>query len=343
MIQDLTFSNQQYERDIPYYTGVSYDGFYGDTTDINGGLQQHGEYKSEGNIGKWAFSGAFEFAKNTYFGATLNLYTGTYKWNSDFNEDDVSDFYSSNFPLTPNDPNTDDFRYFYYNQMLNWDISGYDLKLGFLVQPNSHVRFGVTVKFPTTFTIEETYSVYGEASYGTGALYTTKDQEVASELTSEFDQKYDITTPYEFTGGVAVNYKGLVLSGDASIIDFTQMEFSDGLDNQFMQGLNTDIEKSFRTVVNFNVGAEYTIPMIGLRLRGGFIYNPSPYLDDPSKYDRKYFTGGLGLLLNESVTIDAAYVHGWWETYGDNYGTDESRTYQEISLNNILFTMSYRF
>ncbi|HEX2985098.1 MAG TPA: outer membrane protein transport protein, partial [Ignavibacteriales bacterium] len=345
MIQNLTFSNNVDQQNIAYYTGVSYMPREDapDTTDIAGGLKQSGEYKTEGNIGKWAFSGAVEVAKNAFLGATLNLYTGSMKWNSDFYEDDIKNYYGVNFPLTPADPNTDDFRYFYYNQMLDWDISGYDLKLGFLVQPTKFARFGLSIKFPSTFTIKENYSIYGEASYGTGALYTTDDPEVASHLTTEFESEYDIVTPYVFTGGASFNVRGLILSGDVSVIDFTTMEFSDGLNEGFMRDLNKDIENSFRTVVNFNLGAEYAIPQIGMRLRGGFIYNPSPYEGDPSERDRKFVTGGIGLLLNESVALDAAYAHGWWKDIGDNYGSDVSRTFQDISVNNLIFTFSYRF
>ncbi|HEX2984191.1 MAG TPA: outer membrane protein transport protein, partial [Ignavibacteriales bacterium] len=323
-------------------TGVSYSPREGaaDTTDIAGGLKQSGEYKTEGNIGKWAFSGTVEVAKNAFLGATLNLYTGSMKWNSDFYEDDTKDYYGANFPLDPADPATAAFEYFYYNQLVDWDISGYDLKLGFLVQPNKFSRFGLSIKFPTTFKINETYSMYGEASYNRGATkYTTENLNPPLEYESE----YDIVTPYVFTGGASFNVKGLILSGDVSVIDFTTMEFSDGLDEGFMRDLNKDIENSFRTVVNFNLGAEYAIPKIGMRLRGGFIYNPSPYEGDPSERDRKFVTGGIGLLLNESVALDAAYAHGWWEDMGDNYGSNVSRTFQDISVNNLIFTFSYRF
>jgi hypothetical protein len=342
MIQNLTFSNNQDQRDVAFYTGVSYSPREGaaDTTDIAGGLKQSGEYKTEGNIGKWAFSGAVEVAKNAFLGATLNLYTGSMKWNSDFYEDDTKDYYGANFPLDPADPATAAFEYFYYNQLVDWDISGYDLKLGFLVQPNKFSRFGLSIKFPTTFKINETYSMYGEASYNRGATkYTTESLNPPLEYESE----YDIVTPYVFTGGASFNVRGLILSGDVSVIDFTTMEFSDGLDEGFMRDLNKDIENSFRTAVNFNLGAEYAIPQIGMRLRGGFIYNPSPYKGDPSERNRKFVTGGIGLLLNESVALDAAFAHGWWKDIGDNYGSDVSRTFQDISVNNLIFTFSYRF
>lgn len=336
MIQNLTSSNNQDMRDIAFYSGVSYEAAGGgDTTLVAGRLNQSGEYQTEGSIGKWAFSGAIEVAKNAFFGATLNLYTGSMKWNSDFYEDDSQNIYGSNFPLDPSDPTTADLDYFYYNQLLDWDISGYDLKLGFLAQPNKYTRFGLSIKFPTTFSINEFYSQYGEAKFNTGNLYPSD--------TYEYESEYDITTPYVFTAGGSFNVRGLILSGDVSVIDFTQMEFSDGLDASFMRDLNKDIEDNFRTVVNFNAGAEYAIPMIGLRLRGGFIYNPSPYDGDPAEYDRKYVTGGIGLLMNESISLDAAIAHGWWETYGDNYDSEVSRTFQKISVNNMLFTISYRF
>ena len=97
------------------------------------------------------------------------------------------------------------------------------------------------------------------------------------------------------------------------------------------------------SVVNFNFGAEFTLPYPAMKIRGGFIYNPSPYVGDGSEYDRKYFTAGLGLPLSPNLIIDFAYLHGWWNNFGDNYGNNLSRTYQDISLNKVVISLNYVF
>jgi long-subunit fatty acid transport protein len=82
---------------------------------------------------------------------------------------------------------------------------------------------------------------------------------------------------------------------------------------------------------------------VGLRVRAGYLRQPSAYKDDPSSYDRNYVTGGLGFLADEAVDFDIAYAHGWWSDYGDNYGTNVSRTDQKITVDRVIFSTTYRF
>jgi long-subunit fatty acid transport protein len=95
--------------------------------------------------------------------------------------------------------------------------------------------------------------------------------------------------------------------------------------------------------LNFNVGAEVRVPILPIRGRVGFIYNQSPYLDDPAKFDRKYFTLGAGIILGSKVSVDFAYAYGWWKNYGDNYSFDVSRTFQDVSINKVIMSISSRF
>jgi len=98
-----------------------------------------------------------------------------------------------------------------------------------------------------------------------------------------------------------------------------------------------------RSVINYNFGIEYTVPNIGLRLRTGYFVQPSAYQDDPSEFDRKYFTAGFGFLADETVGIDVAYAYGWWKDFGDNYGSNVSRTFQDVTTRQFIVTGIYRF
>jgi hypothetical protein len=311
----------------------------GVVTPINGQLSQEGTITSSGGIGKWSFSAASEIARKFYIGGTLNIYSGDYKRSRDYYEDDTENHYGGNILTDPGTPNTADFQTFHLNDVIDWDIAGWDAKVGFIYQAYSSILLGVrvggSIKFPTSYTIKEDYTVSGE-SFFANASYTV-DPPLESKL------EYEITTPFVFTGGISVNYSGLILNTDLTYIDYTQMEFTSGLTPSEMSQNNNDIKDQFRGVMNFNVGAEYTIPETGLRLRGGFILNPSPYDGDPSEFDKKYLTGGIGFLTDETIALDLAYVHGWWEDIGDNYGTNVSRTFQDVTYGNVVFTFSYRF
>jgi len=97
------------------------------------------------------------------------------------------------------------------------------------------------------------------------------------------------------------------------------------------------------TVVNINVGAEYSIPYSDVKVRAGFMYAPSAFKNDPSSFNKKYFTIGLGYEAANNISFNVAYAYGWWKDYGDNYRASLSRTFQDITLEDAVFTMKYNF
>jgi long-subunit fatty acid transport protein len=335
MIQNLLGSNSPQDYNIPYDLFLTDSNYI---TPINGKLNQSGSILSSGSINNWALTGAIEAYKNLYVGLDLNIIHGSYNSNSNYYEDDTQGIYS-NIETNPGDATTLGFQTFYLNRILDWNISGWDAKLGILYQANENTRVGLTVQFPKYYTIKENFTVNGSSTFGSGYTYNLDPSYYSSNV------KYDIVTPFELGGGLSVNLKGLILSGQATLIDYSQTEFRnpDGLSEQYIASINNNIKDLLRAVVNFNAGLEYTIPDIGLRLRGGFIYQPSPYQGDPSQYDRKYVTFGIGFLVDNSVGIDVGYAHGWWKDYGDNYGYDVSRTYQDLTKDRLTIDMTYRY
>src|SRR3990172_4509580 len=160
MIQDLL------NTDIPY------DLFLTDTsnnTPINGSLNQSGSILSSGSINNWAFSGAVEIYKNVFVGVNLNVISGTYNSNNDYYEEDTHAIYQGE--TAAGEPQTRDFTTFYLSRNLDWDISGWDAKVGILFQMNKFARFGATVQFPRYHTIKETFTVNGNSEFGTGTSY----------------------------------------------------------------------------------------------------------------------------------------------------------------------------
>ncbi|MFO7446941.1 MAG: hypothetical protein R6W90_11275 [Ignavibacteriaceae bacterium] len=330
LIQDFNeFSN------IPYDLYLTDDDF---NTIINGNLQQSGSILSSGGINNWTFSGAVEVYRNVFVGANVNIISGSFESNNDFYEDDVANRYQGE--TAPGEPQTIDFRTFYLNRVLDWDISGWDAKLGFLYQLFNNARFGLTIQFPKSYSINETFTVNGSSEFGTGRIFPLEPADYSDEV------EYDIITPFELGAGFSINLKGLILSAEGTLIDYSQTEFDgagSGLDAAFIAERNKEIKDNLTAVFNYNIGLEYTLPNIGLRVRGGFFVQPSPYKNDPSEFDRKFFTAGIGFLTEETIGFDLGYAHGWWEDLGDNYGSNISRTFQDITLDKIILTATYRF
>jgi len=327
MIQYLaTISDIPYEL---YLTDAT-----GNVSAIKGNLNQSGTTLQEGGLDSWTFSGATEVSKNLFVGGSLNINSGTFSSNRDYYEDDTRGIYDT-VETAPGDPNTKNFTTFYRNDVLNWELSGWDLKLGTMYQLSKIARFGATIQFPKTYTNKEKYDRSARSEFSSLIYENSYNDEV----------EYDITSPFAITGAASVNVKGLILSGEATLTDYTQTKFDNakGIPATDIASLNKDIKELFRAVAAFNLGMEYTIPQAGIRIRGGFISQPSPYKGDPSDFGKKYLTGGIGFLADETFAIDVAYAHGWWKTYGDNYEVNLSRVYQDISTDKMLVTFSYRF
>jgi long-subunit fatty acid transport protein len=303
---------------------------------IGGGLNQSGTILQSGTIDNYTFSGAMEINRNLFLGANIDIISGKYENSREYYEDDSYNLYQG---LTdPNSAISKDFRTFYLNDIINWDLSGYDLKLGLLYQFQDFARFGATIQFPKTYKVKEDYKVAGSSDFSAASVQLD-DGKYSDKV------EYTIVTPYEFSGGVAINYRGFIFSGQITYIDYTQTQFEDptGISDSYIAGLNKNIKDQLNSVVNYNLGLEYTFSDLGLRIRGGYFVQPSPYKGDPSDYNKKYVTGGFGFLVEDAISIDFAYLHGFWKDYGDNYGTNLSRTYQDLTLNKIIVTGTYHF
>ena len=293
-----------------------------------------------GETHSWTFSGAIEAYKNLFIGLNLDFSSGSYNNINNYYEDDTQGYYA-NIQTDPATPGTRGFQTFYLNRTLNWDITGFDLKFGMLYQLQN-ARIGLTVQFPKSYTVKENFNVNGYSQFSTGF-----SPSLDPSAYSYSGYQYDIVTPYELGLGFSVNLSSLILSAQATLIDYSQLKFENANDGLNTDSLNQVISNTLKSVINLNIGAEYTFPDLGLRLRAGYLRQPDAYQTDPtytgSSLDKNYVTAGVGYLLDEAVGIDLAYAHGWWNDYIDNYGSNVSRVYQNITDDRIILSTTYRF
>ncbi len=279
-----------------------------------------------GGLNNWSIGAAIDMAPNLSAGATLTFLSGSYKYDKKYKEQDNAGIYSS-FPFDFAELTIDDF--------IESDISGVNAKVGLLYRVPERFRFGVAVKTPTRLHVTENFGTTARSYFDNGEIFPTD-----GPFESTGAGEYDVITPWVFSVGASAIIRDLVLSGDIDYTDWTQLEFSDA--NPDVLANNTIIKSIFRATANLRVGAEYNVRDYGVRVRGGFIYNPSQFEGDPSTFDQKYVTGGLGILLGESTMLDLAYARGMWRTFINNYG-GPSRVDQKVTTNNFLMTFSYRF
>ncbi len=293
---------------------------------ISSNLTQSGQVIESGGINNWSGGGAIDMARNLSVGLTLTYLSGTYKYDRTYSEKDTKDLY----PTLPFD-----FDELVITDNVTSDITGFNARLGMLYRVPDRFRFGISIKTPTTYNVKESFNTIARSYFDNGDVFPINEP-----FEAPGSNEYDVVTPWVFTVGGSFMIRDLVLSGDVEYTDWTQLEFDNA--NADLIALNKDIKQIFRPTVNLRGGAEYEIRDYGLRLRGGFMYNPSPYDGDPAEFDQKHVTAGLGILLGETTMLDLTYARGWWKSFRSNYDRT-SRVSEDIRTNNLMMTFSYRF
>lgn len=127
------------------------------------------------------------------------------------------------------------------------------------------------------------------------------------------------------------------------------MEFKDNPD---LVGLNRDIKEMFTETVSLSAGVEFMLPFLKqVKVRTGYSYRPSPYLEDKGVSSRavKLLTFGFSVLLQKTLLIDFAYINGKWSTIHTQYSYVLNNNYYRLITNeeniirNFILTLRYRF
>lgn len=281
-----------------------------------------------GGLNNWTAGGAMDVAKNFSVGVSLTYQSGSYEYDGTYIERDDQDVYRSNNVLDPNN-----FHSLEVYDLVESDISGFGAKFGFMYREPDRYRLGVNIKTPVILNVKEKYGTIYTSTPDFGAVVTIGGP-------AEFFNEYELVTPWVFSAGGSVTLSNLVIAADVEYTDWTQLEFQDA--NQDILALNRQFKEMFRGTANMRFGAEYAFRPSSFRLRGGFMYNPSPYQNDPSSRDQKYITGGAGIPLGESGMLDLSYARGWWETLRDSFDRSET-IYEKVVTNTFLATLSFRF
>lgn len=293
---------------------------------ISGRVTQSGEVTEGGGLNNWSVGGAVDIAKNVSVGVTLSYVSGVYRYDRNYHELARQGEYAAPF----------DMKELVVDEFIDGDVSGFNAKFGLMYRIPDFFRFGIAVKTPTSFSVKESFG-----TTATSYFWTPDPQGYSSygPIDNPGNDEYTVHTPWVFSAGASVNLWRLMLSGDVDLTDWTELEFTESNSDLDIQGLNRQIRDTFRPAMNVRAGAELDLYV---RLRAGFMYNTSPYKGDPTTFDQKYITAGVGLPLGESTMLDLGYAYGWWSTYRLNYD-ENSKVNESLKTNNFLLTLTHRF
>jgi long-subunit fatty acid transport protein len=325
------------EFDIPFNIFLTNTNGY---TAIQKNVNQSAVKKESGNLGQWSFSGAIDIEENISFGVSLNIYSGKYDYTRNFLESDNANLFTYNAAQSiSSDSAYLRFNKFYYDSYLSSELSGSNVTMG-LMYRSDFFRFGIIGKGPTSIKVSETYTNEGQSVFDAGVW---SDKNPANKYSYTANNEYTVHSPWTFgAGGSVYVTTRLLLAADVEYTDWTQIEWADNFE---LEKGNTGLQSAFRATTSIRLGAEFDIPSTDVKVRGGYSLTPSPYKSDPSSFDQKMYTGGVGILLQRNVSLDGAVAFGSFKSYSNQYSypLNTSRTDESISTSLVNFTVSYRF
>lgn len=315
------------------------------------GLTADHAFQHEGELALAGVSAALDVSPAVSLGVTLGLVSGEdeavngYDWA----DDSPDEFLEARF--LARDTFTDEYQWTPYTvlgAMLRTPRDDPRYRLGATFAAGRAHKIRYKFKGPASYNeknpcnldavLEEDYDSI-ECDDGTVGQFS--DQEVSNT--------YQLALPFEFGVGVsAAALPGLTLAGSLHLAEWSQSEYK-GDDDHDLRA-DTSFETQYRDVLRYHLGVEYQVPVVALDLRAGYFVDPVPFVGprDPStddspiriEEDRRFITLGAGILLDEAVQVDLAWVRGAFkqvEEYSGNVLTED------YAINRLVVGVGYNF
>jgi len=277
---------------------------------------------SDGFKGKYTLNFATQITDRFYLGINFNTYSldyheGTYLFESNFNPGSLV-----------NKVGFENNLYVYGN--------GFSTQIGGIAKLTESFRIGLTYDSPTWLNIyEETFQSLESQRTVDGQLIN----EFINPNVVNIFEKYDLRTPGKFSASAAyiIGNRGLV-SFDYSYQDYSTIKFGPTWDPHFVN-LNQNIRDNLKATSTFRMGAEYRIDQFSLR--GGYLYEESPYKNSSLLGDLNGFSLGTGVHLG-NYSFDFSYSRTQQDRNHQLYSvglTDSANI--ETTRNNYTLTINY--
>jgi len=251
-----------------------------------GGTYQRERLQTRGAINEWYFSFSANYNNFLFLGATIGIDALRYSSTSYYSEYDAAD----TIPY---------FKSWKFNQNLETRGSGINIKIGLIVQPVKWLRVGVAYHSPTWyFNMRDTWYTTTFAN-----LEWTSPASVSSPTGT---YQYSLSTPMKFLAdaGLIIANRGSI-SFEYEYLNYANARFKSSNYNYLTE--NGNIQKYFHSTNNFRMGTEWRFGATDVR--AGYAVYGSPYARKLNDGMRQSISGGLGFHINNSLTIDVAYVY----------------------------------
>lgn len=305
-----------FNRVKSYDSNLNFDTFNSSEDDQ---LNQVWREFESGGLNAWTLGGAVDVSPNASVGIGLNFWSGHTELESTFGETDVNNIYEN--------AEGEDFHSLFFENRLESDITGFNLKVGGLFQVNQMLDLGLTVSTPITFKVEEDQFFNEEIVFDDG---------FSESVPTDGFFEYKLKSPWMFSAGASFHVGNIILAGDLEYADWSQIEYksdppfldSDG--TTYTQGeANSDIRSNYRATTKVRLGAELNFP-IGMSIRGGYFKDPSVFQNVDPDEDKQFLSAGIGFNIDKQVRLDIAFVHGFWKSFNSQLPVPASELLGEL-------------
>lgn len=257
------------------------------------------------------FGGAAEAVQGVMAGMSINLSFGSYKFRSEFTEDDTfnENGLDDYIVILPDGGMLRGFDFLRYTERLETDLVGINGRFGVSGGFSPMFRAGLVLETPSYYNVTEDYRRTVETFFDEGGSLSHGGQ---TGDAGEGNFEYNITTPWRLGGGIAFATAGLTIAADAEYVDWSQLRFRASSDKAYFDSVNDDIRDNLTGVWNTRLGAEYHFT--NLALRAGIAFQPDPNArgrtssSDAIDRDKTFFSLGASYRVAEQLQIDAGWM-----------------------------------
>ncbi len=295
------------------------------------GVDQYAERTRRGQSGEYSLFLATEFQEDLFVGLSVSVPVSNTVTQEIFIEESPLD--PSGQPVYTGEENTGTYNIdqVLFEEKLRVDAIGLNARAGLLYTGLPMLNLGASYTTGTRWNVEETFDAFIQTRFFDvvtldGDVQTDGDGEpfgpqLQDELQGEYS--YSVTTPSRLQLGASTKNLPLVrLSASAERINYSSISLSDfdAADRETQISENNFINENFRDVWNFRAGAAITLfesfePRFGWALMS----NPVDYIEDN---DRQFLSAGIGIGLNQAMSLDIGLQYGLWNTTEDLYYVD---------------------
>lgn len=315
---------------------VRYDDTLGYYNNFENDVNQKKYTLSSGGKTEYQIAYGLNFDHKVYVGASVSIVSTNFIQQFDITETDIDNY--------------DPLNSYRFHHELSSFARGVNAKFGFIYRPNEVYRLGVSVHFPTFFSITEEWDTRMTTYYDEGDRYSHSPQSNGYSL-APATQSLSMSSPFRFilSNAIVLEKVGL-LSVDYELVDYKKILFGNGSSDDGVEvnefdnlDLNEDVKEYMRLSHNVRVGAEKRIGPA--YFRGGYSFAMSPFKKGARNDNANIHTGALGIGYRDSKFFtDLAIVHSITQ-YSSNLFPDLYADLFTSSINRtrVVATIGFRF